>query len=636
MFPGSSKIKIPKWTILLKSYAITYTAVGIAFSIQYFFVLDRKIEPIFLLAPFIVASVLGTLLAHFNNIRAQLKDSNEQFRAVVDIAEEFIYYRDLNGAYKYVSPSCEKLTGYPVDVFYMNPHFMNSIIHEKDREIWKNHVHDINDNYENETLDIRIIHKSGEIKWMKHVCATVTDSAGKQIGVRSSNIDITEQKNHENQIFNMAYYDPLTNLPNRRLFEQNLESMVEKAKDENDIFSVMFLDLDRFKNINDSFGHKLGDKVLVAVTQLVIESCHNQCLVSRFGGDEFVLICSEIESSKQAKEFADNIIKKIEHPIFIDDVSIYISASIGVAFYPEDGSDMSTLIRNADTAMYKSKKDVASKVLFYNAEFGDEASHFISTEHSIHKALDAGEFVPYYQPKVDMSSGKIIGAEALARWINPEQGMIMPDKFISVAEETSQIVDIGKQITEKVLLDMTQWKFVDCEIPVSINVSVRQFSNNSYFSELLELLKSYKIAPEKLEIEITEQVFLGDLVMAKRRLNEFRSAGFKIALDDFGTGYSSMSYLHELPIDILKIDKSFVDNLAHDKKSLAIMKAISSLSRDLNYEMIAEGVEDEQQKNILLGLDCIDAQGYHFHKPMPQEKLTELLIKQISDTLNKL
>lgn len=183
--------------------------------------------------------------------------------------------------------------------------------------------HDINENFESETLDIRIVHKSGEIKWMKHVCATVTNSDGKRIGVRSSNIDITEQKNHENQIFNMAYYDPLTNLPNRRLFEQNLETMIEKAKDSSDVFSIMFLDLDRFKNINDSFGHKLGDKVLVAVTQLVVENCQDKCLVSRFGGDEFVLICSEIENTEQATKFADDIIKKIEQPILL-----MISASI--------------------------------------------------------------------------------------------------------------------------------------------------------------------------------------------------------------------------------------------------------------------------------------------------------------------
>lgn len=578
--------------------------------------------------PIAVATVLGSLLGYISSMRRQLSYRNEQFRAVVDIAEEFIYYRNIDGAYQYVSPSCEKLTGYPTEVFYQNPNFMNNIIHEKDKEIWMGHVHEINEERETEILDIRIITKSGEIKWIKHVCATVVDIHSKQIGVRASNIDITEQKNHADQIFSMAYFDPLTNLPNRRLFEQNLQSMVDKTDGKNDVFSVMFLDLDRFKNINDSFGHKLGDKVLKEVTKLVMDHCQDKCLLSRFGGDEFVLICAEIENQEQASEFAASIIKKIEQPMYIDDISIYISASIGVAFYPQDGTDFNMLVRNADTAMYKSKKDVASKVLFYHSEFGNEATHFISTEHSIHKALDAKEFIPFYQPKVDMLTGRIIGAEALARWINPEQGMIMPDKFINVAEETAQIVEIGKQITEKVLADMNHWKSINCEIPVSINVSARQFANSHYFPELEAMVKDSKIKPDMLEIEITEQVFLGDLVMAKQRLDEFRSAGFKIALDDFGTGYSSMSYLSKLPIDILKIDKSFIDNLAHDQKSLSIMKAIISLSQDLKYEAVAEGVEDLEQKNILLDLNCTTAQGFYFHKPMSQEDFTQLLQKQ--------
>ena len=314
--------------------------------------------------------------------------------------------------------------------------------------------------------------------------------------------------------------------------------------------------------------------------------------------------------------------------MYIDNLSIYISASIGVAFYPEDGSDISNLIRNADTAMYKSKKDVGNNVLFYHSQYGDETTRFVSTEQSIHKALDNQEFIPYYQPKVDMASGKIVGAEALARWINNEQGMIMPEKFIDVAEETSQIVDISKQITQKVLADMNQWKMLNCEIPVSINVSVRQFANSDYFSELKSLVESYGIKAEMLEIEITEQVFLGDLVIAKQRLDEFRSAGFKIALDDFGTGYSSMSYLSELPIDILKIDKSFIDHIAKDKKSLAIMKAITSLSHDMDYETVAEGVEHLEQKNILLDLNCTTAQGYYFYQPMPEKEFTELLLNQ--------
>jgi len=580
------------------------------------------------IVPFIVATIIGGLLGYINDISKKLNHSNEQFHALVDIAEEFIYYRNIDGTYQYVSPSCNKLTGFTEEAFYKKPYFMDELIHKADCALWDKHKDNIGSKAEAEMLDIRIVTQSGEIKWIKHVCAPVYDDNGNHIGIRASNIDISEQKNHQDKIYSMAYYDPLTNLPNRRLFERNLQAMIDEYQSKDDVFSVMFLDLDRFKNINDSFGHKLGDKVLKKVTKLITRNCRDKCLVSRFGGDEFVLICADIDNKKQATDFSIDMIKKIEQPMYIDDVSIYISASIGVAFYPEDGSDLGILIRNADTAMYKTKKDIENKVLFYHTEFGNEATHFVSTEQSIHKALAAQEFVPYYQPKVDMSSGKIIGAEALARWINTEQGMIMPDKFISVAEETSQIVEIGKQITEKVLADMSQWKAAGCEIPVSVNVSARQFANSRYFSELESMLKLHNIEPERLEIEITEQVFMGDLIMAKKRLDEFRAAGFKIALDDFGTGYSSLSYLSELPIDILKIDKTFIDDLPRDKKSFSIMKAIISLSEDLNYETIAEGVEDKEQKDILLELNCTAAQGYFFYKPMPCEQFTQLLEQQ--------
>jgi EAL domain-containing protein (putative c-di-GMP-specific phosphodiesterase class I) len=305
-----------------------------------------------------------------------------------------------------------------------------------------------------------------------------------------------------------------------------------------------------------------------------------------------------------------------------------MSASIGVAYYPEDGTDFDHLVKNADLAISKSKKDPNNKVLFYQSVFSDEATHFITTEQSIHKALEGNEFVPYYQPKIDMSTGKIVGAEALARWINKDGLLIGPDKFIDISEETNQIVAISRQITEKVLFDMQQWKKLNCAFPVSINVSVRQFANANYFSELLALVKEYNISPKSLDLEITEQLFLGDLVIAKSRLDELRHAGFKVVLDDFGTGYSSMSYLSDLTIDTLKIDKSFIDGLAKDSKALAIIKAIISLSRDLGCEIIAEGVESEEQKNELLGLHCNIAQGYYFYRPMPEEELTVLLRKQ--------
>jgi diguanylate cyclase (GGDEF)-like protein len=505
---------------------------------------------------------------------------------------------------------------------------MDAIIHESDQNLWNNHVHHINHDGDAEILDIRIVTQCGKMRWIKHICAPVTDENGDNIGVRASNIDITTQKDHQNQVYQMAYFDSLTQLPNRRLCEKSLCSLIESAKINNDVFCVMFVDLDRFKNINDSFGHRFGDDLLVVISQVISNQCNRQCEVYRFTGDQFVLLCPQVKTRTQASDFAKNIIQRIECPIIIDDITIYMSANIGVAYYPEDGADFDHLVKNADISISKSKKDLNNKVLFYQSVFSDEASHFITTEQSIHKALEDNEFVPYYQPKIDMSTGKIIGAEALARWIKKDGLLLGPDKFIDISEETNQIIAISKQITEKVLVDMQQWEKLNCAFPVSINVSVRQFASASYFSELLALVKEYNISPKNLDLEITEQLFLGDLVIAKTRLDEFRHAGFKIVLDDFGTGYSSMSYLSDLTIDTLKIDKSFIDGLTKDSKALAIIKAIISLSSDLGCEIIAEGVESEEQKNGLLGLHCNIAQGYYFYRPMPEEELTVLLTKQ--------
>lgn len=590
--------------------------------------LSDEFSPVYIIIPLLVATITGTALGYACHTKGKLQQSYEQFRAVADIAGEFIYYRNLDGKYHYVSPSCERLTGYPPSDFYETNNFMDTLIHESDKKLWNNHVHNINHHGDAEILDIRIVTHCGKTRWIKHVCASVTDENGDSIGVRASNIDITEQKNHQNQVYQMAYFDSLTHLPNRQLCEKSLRSMIESAKINNHVFAVMFIDLDRFKNINESFGHRFGDKLLIAMSNVISHECKNLCEVYRFTGDQFVLLCPQLNTRKQAVGLAKKIIQKIECPIIIDDITIYMSACIGVAFYPVDGADFDHLVKNADIAISKSKKDLNNKVLFYQSTFSDEASQFISTEQSIHKALECNQFVPYYQAKVDMSTGKIIGAEALARWMNKDGLLIGPDKFISISEETNQIIAISKQITKKVLFDMQQWEKLNCAFPVSINVSVRQFASASYFSELLALVKEYNISPKYLDLEITEQLFLGDLVIAKKRIDELRLAGFKIVLDDFGTGYSSMSYLSDLTIDTLKIDKSFIDGLTQDSKALAITKAVISLSRDLGCETIAEGVENEDQKNTLLGLHCNIAQGYYFHRPMPAEAFTTLLQEQ--------
>ncbi|MBD3670686.1 MAG: EAL domain-containing protein [Gammaproteobacteria bacterium] len=614
-----------QWRIYLKYWLLTYLIIGSFATVQLVFVYD-EFHPQFVVIPAVVAFIIGSLLGKLAVVREQLHENGERFRAVADMAQEFIYYRNLSGEYQYVSPSVEALTGYSADEFYKHSNFMDRIVHPEDQASWKRHIDDANGEGIAESLDIRILTRDKQLKWINHVSAPVVNEKGRLIGVRTANVDITAQKLHEEQVFRLAYYDALTGLPNRQLFEKNLEDMIKKSSSEKDVFAVLFLDLDRFKNINDSFGHKLGDKVLVEVTHMVEELCGNDCLLSRFGGDEFVLICADVTDKYTAESFARKIISKIEQPFIIDDIVFYMSASIGVAFYPQDGSDFSTLVRNADTAMYKSKKDMSSKILFYHTEFGNETTHFVTTEAEIHKGIRDKEFIPYYQPKVDIRSGKIVGLEALARWDNAEQGIIMPAKFIDVAEETGQIIEIGKQVVERVIDDMVRWSEDGIEIPVAINVSARQFANSTYCNDIESMMRESPLSTGLIEVEITEQVFLGDLELARERINNFRAKGVRIALDDFGTGYSSLSYLRQLPIDVLKIDKSFIDNITHDDTSRAIMKAIVSICQDLNYMPVAEGVETEEQKEQLLQMGCPYAQGYLFYKAISAEDVRNILL----------
>lgn len=615
------------WRIYLKYLSMAYLAFG-GFAFVQMVVVLKSYSPQFFVIPAVVAFLIGSLLGKLAVMRERLQHASGTLRAVADMAQEFIYYRDLDGKYLYISPSVHDLTAYDEADFFAKSNFMLNVIHPEDRQRWQDYA--ISSNYGSgaESLDVRILTKDGKCKWIRHVCAPVFDNKNQQIGVRSANMDITEHKLAEEKVSRMAYYDTLTDLPNRRLFEKNLKAMIEKASQEDDVFSVLFVDLDRFKNLNDSFGHHLGDKVLIQVARIIKEFCNQICLLSRFGGDEFVLICSELRDSAAAEKFARGLIDRIEQPFIIDDVNIYISATVGIAFYPQDGTECSMLIRNADTAMYKSKKSMANKVQFYQSEFGNEATQFVTTEANIHAGLRNQEFIPYYQPKVDIRTGQIVGMEALVRWNNTERGIIMPGSFIHVAEETGQIIDIGKQLVEHVIEDIRDWSGLGINLPVAINVSARQFSNSSYCNDIESMFRKSPIPEGSIEIEITEQVFLGDLDMAREHINNFREKGIRIALDDFGTGYSSLSYLSKLPIDILKIDKAFVDNITHDDTSKAIMRAISIMCQDLGYMPIAEGVETEEQKQMLLQLGCNFAQGYLFYKPMSVSEIRELLSTQ--------
>jgi len=340
------------------------------------------------------------------------------------------------------------------------------------------------------------------------------------------------------------------------------------------------------------------------------------------------VVLDHVTSNESVKSFANELLRVIELPLELDGIELHVSASVGIAFYPGDGKDATTLIRNADVAMYKTKREGSGNIRIYSADDSKEATHFVTTETKIHKGLQEQEFIVYYQPKVDMISGKIVGLEALARWLHPTQGLLSPAHFIAVAEETGQIKMLGQQLQKQVLTDLADWQERDIALPVAVNVSAREFSDIEFGRTIIAMLTEYKISPALLELEVTEQIFLGDVETARGRLAHMRDAGLTIALDDFGTGFSSFSYLRQLPIDTLKIDRSFICNIDTDRTENAIIRALVGMSKELQLKMVIEGVETASQVDALLSLGCDIAQGYHYFYPMPVNELNHLLHQQ--------
>ncbi len=604
-----------EWSIYLRNLSVSLVLVGIAVAIQTQYVYSKTFEFTFLLVPSGVALVVGALLGRLAVLRARLRQKNREFRAVVDIAQEFTYLRTIEGRYEYVSPSCERLTGYPQQAFYEKDNLMDQLIHPDDRQRWNHHVHQINARGMPESFDIRLLTKSGEVVWMTHICGPVYNDSGEQTGVRSTNLDITQRKRDQVRIERMAHFDPLTDLPNRRLLEQDISRRVgEKQR-----FAVLFLDLSRFKNINDSLGHSFGDRLLQRIAQRVEDVCPEDALLCRFGGDEFIVVHPGIDSNEKAVGFSRQLLEAIESPLVIDRSELHISGNVGIAFCPEDGTDTESLVRNADAAMYRAKRSGQGKIAEYHAHYSAEAAQFVSVESAIHHALKHAEIVPFYQSKVELGSGRIVGLEALARWQHPVRGLVPPCEFIDIAEETGQVAEIGRQMLNRVLEDMVRWRNLGFEVPVALNISPRQFSDRDFSDKLLRAVEQSGCAPSLVELEVTEQVFLDDVGATGERLKWLREKGFRIALDDFGTGYSSFNYLRGLPIDTIKLDRAFVSDVERERVSQAILRALIGICSELDFSLVSEGIETETQRKLLLRYGCRLGQGFLFDRPQRAE-----------------
>lgn len=446
---------------------------------------------------------------------------------------------------------------------------------------------------------------------------------GQAVGTHLLIKDITEEKRSKEMIRYLAYHDELTGLPNRRKFNQLLLEAIEAGEKQESRFSVMILDIDRFKLINDSLGHTYGDMFLKEVSERLVQSADGfDISIARMGGDEFTILCrSSPEQSGNTARLADRVIQMVQVPYRIKDNDYYVTASIGIASYPEHGSKSEVLLRNADTAMYEVKKHGKNGYRYYSRELDSGLKEKIELEADLRKALERKELIIHYQPQFDTADRRMIGIEALVRWNHPTRGLMYPNSFIPLAEETGLIYELGTWVLREACRQMREWHDGGGpRIPVSVNLSSLQFHQNNLVGYVTRILEETDLAPEYLVLEITESMMM-DPATSKTILDDLARLGIRISLDDFGTGYSSLSYLKQFPIHKLKIDRSFIADITMNDNDKAIVETIISMARHLNMNVIAEGIETEDQLEILKASACKEIQGYYFSRPLPADEV---------------
>jgi diguanylate cyclase (GGDEF)-like protein len=449
----------------------------------------------------------------------------------------------------------------------------------------------------------------------------------RQIGRVWSFHDITQRYKTEAIVRHQAFHDTLTDLPNRTLFNIYLTEALENATLTSHPLAVIFLDVDRFKTINDTLGHAMGDRLLQNIVKRLLGCIRDKDVVARWGGDEFTLLLPNINCREDATAIAQRLLAALRPPFELDEHCFYITSSIGIALYPDDGRDSETLLKNADAALYKAKEGGRNDYRHYNLQINSQAKEKLALENKLYSALEKREFVLYYQPIVDVTTGKILKMEALVRWQHPQLGLVPPNLFIPLAEENGAIVPIGKWVLETACAQTMIWQNMGFEsLAISVNLSVRQFQQRNLVFTIADILKQTQLSPASLELEITETVMMQDTELVKTTLLELDRLGVNLAMDDFGTGYSSLSYLKIFPFNTLKIDRFFIKNVLENSEDAAIVNAIINLGKGLNVKVVAEGVETEELKNLLQSWQCEYMQGYWFGKPVSAEEATELLV----------
>ncbi|QYF93645.1 EAL domain-containing protein [Massilia sp. PAMC28688] len=477
------------------------------------------------------------------------------------------------------------------------------------------------DNLEYATRD-----QYGELRWFCVNGQPVFDQIGTFVGYRGTGTDITARKLTEQRIQHVAQHDALTGLPNRSLLQDRLAQAVAYSAHTAHAVWVMLIDLDRFKFVNDSMGHRAGDVLLMTIAARLRSALRDSDTVARLSGDEFVVILAERDGETLSADIVQRLMDAVAQPVMLGTKEFFVTCSIGVSVFPTDGAGTDTLIEHADIAMYRAKKLGRNNFQFYTPAMNEEAMERVRIESALRSALERNEFVLHYQPQVDLTSGRIKGMEALIRWQHPELGVVAPSRFISVAEETGLIVPIGAWVMRTACAQTRRWQEAGLgTLRVAVNLSARQFGSSTLLADIGNVLDETGLDPACLDIELTESLFMTDVTSAVELLHGMKALGVKLSIDDFGTGYSSLSYLSRFPIDVLKIDRSFVADIARDASDAAIVASIIALAHNLKLSVIAEGVETAEQLDYLRRHGCDEMQGYHFSRPLAADDFEQLL-----------
>ena len=547
--------------------------------------------------------------------------SRARFAAFLQHASDVVTVLDANGVITYQSPSVNRVFGYdPADLLGTE---LKTLVHGEDRRrVFEAVIEAAAEGQTCSVVEARVRHSDGSWRHTETAVSSLLDDPEVQ-GVILNTRDITERKELEAALSHQAFHDSLTKLPNRALLKDRIDHAAARAQRRQRALAVLLLDLDGFKAVNDTLGHAAGDTLLTAVADRLVDCVRPTDTCARLGGDEFAVLLEDLASPNDWQVVANRMLESLRTPFHIDGKDMFVRASVGVAMRGEGGEDADELLRNADVAMYMAKSQGKNRFELFCPTMHSEMMHRLDLEADLRRAIEGGnEFVLHYQPTVVLQTGEIAGVEALVRWQHPERGLVPPLDFIPIAEESGLIVQLGEWVLREACRQAVLW---DDGVSISVNLSARQLQHDTLVATVRSVMDETGLAPSRLILEITETAVMNDHVTTIVKLQQLKDLGVGLAIDDFGTGYSSLAYLRRFPIDVLKIDRSFVDGVTEGSQKAALLRTIVELGRTLNLKTVAEGIEQHDELHQLRNLDCDLGQGFYFARPLQAADVSELL-----------